>query len=484
MTRCCPRRAPTTRSGCAAERVWIVDPLDGTREFSELGRDDWAVHVALWQSGELVAGAVALPAQGITLATPDVAPPPPAPAKPAHRGVADPPAGHRARGPRRAGRHARRNGFGRSQSRVGRAGTRPTSTCTRAASTNGTPRHRSRWHVPPDCTRRVSTARRWNTTRPDPCCPTSSCADPNWPRPCWPSRGRPADWRAPVGRSSQSSSGRVSSLVKCLQTRVLHRSSRRRAARLVSASFVGGAGLVVRGPSGFNLEKVRRTAAVSGSQLSHYFADKPALIRGVLDRQIEVVLDFHRQPKLGGLDTFDDFERWADSNLRYLRATGYESPTYHTLAASWRKPTTETRQTLADGYWRWVALLEQSFQRMVDRGVLVTTAHPRHLALVVVCAHQGAGTMAFAYRQEWPLVDVTLFVVNYLRTFAADPAERPPRKPRRARRLGAHDTRTPQRWRVYPADGEGAGDPRSHHRASGRPDVRTRRSRDQPCGRA
>lgn len=64
-----------------ADRVWIVDPLDGTREFSEVGRDDWAVHVALWQNGELVAGAVALPAQGITLATPDVAAPPPAPAK-------------------------------------------------------------------------------------------------------------------------------------------------------------------------------------------------------------------------------------------------------------------------------------------------------------------------------------------------------------------------------------------------------------------
>ena len=41
----------------SAERVWIVDPLDGTREFSELGRQDWAVHVALWQSGVLVAGA-------------------------------------------------------------------------------------------------------------------------------------------------------------------------------------------------------------------------------------------------------------------------------------------------------------------------------------------------------------------------------------------------------------------------------------------
>jgi 3'(2'), 5'-bisphosphate nucleotidase len=59
-----------------ARRVWIVDPLDGTREFAEAGRTDWAVHVALWQEGRLVAGAVALPAQGRTLAT-DPAPVPP-----------------------------------------------------------------------------------------------------------------------------------------------------------------------------------------------------------------------------------------------------------------------------------------------------------------------------------------------------------------------------------------------------------------------
>ena len=45
----------------SADRVWIVDPLDGTREFSE-GRHDWAVHVALWAGGDLVAGAVALAA--------------------------------------------------------------------------------------------------------------------------------------------------------------------------------------------------------------------------------------------------------------------------------------------------------------------------------------------------------------------------------------------------------------------------------------
>ncbi len=65
-----------------SSRVWIVDPLDGTREFSEVDRDDWAVHVALWCDGDLTAGAVALPAQGVTLATPTVPVPPAPPAAP------------------------------------------------------------------------------------------------------------------------------------------------------------------------------------------------------------------------------------------------------------------------------------------------------------------------------------------------------------------------------------------------------------------
>jgi 3'(2'), 5'-bisphosphate nucleotidase len=63
------------KSRLTADRVWIVDPLDGTREFGEPGRTDWAVHVALWSrdaadgAGDLVAGAVALPGQGRVLST-------------------------------------------------------------------------------------------------------------------------------------------------------------------------------------------------------------------------------------------------------------------------------------------------------------------------------------------------------------------------------------------------------------------------------
>ena len=67
------------RRRLTAERVWIVDPLDGTREYGEAPRPDWAVHVALWADGDLAAAAVALPALGAVLLT-DPAPTVPAPA--------------------------------------------------------------------------------------------------------------------------------------------------------------------------------------------------------------------------------------------------------------------------------------------------------------------------------------------------------------------------------------------------------------------
>jgi 3'(2'), 5'-bisphosphate nucleotidase len=72
-------------SRVAADRVWIVDPVDGTREFSWPGRTDWAVHVALWQRGNgitdqtggITDAAVALPARGEVYRTDTVTAPPP-----------------------------------------------------------------------------------------------------------------------------------------------------------------------------------------------------------------------------------------------------------------------------------------------------------------------------------------------------------------------------------------------------------------------
>ena len=193
--------------------------------------------------------------------------------------------------------------------------------------------------------------------------------------------------------------------------------------------------IVTEGLSASNMENVRRAASVSGSQLGHYFADKSALIRAVIRRQIGVVLDFHRQPKLRGLATFDDFERWIDLNMRYLRRIGYfGTPTYHALAAQLAKSDDATRQTLAAGYWQWIDLLQRAIQQMKDDGIVVANADPRRSAMIIVCAHQGGGTLAVTYRAEWPHADAVRFAVNYLRMFAADAAERVPRPAPRARR--------------------------------------------------
>ena len=68
--------AADDRRRLAADRVWIIDPIDGTNEFAEPPRHDWAIHIALWERGDLVAGSVALPALGLTF---DADPPPSVP---------------------------------------------------------------------------------------------------------------------------------------------------------------------------------------------------------------------------------------------------------------------------------------------------------------------------------------------------------------------------------------------------------------------
>ncbi len=65
-----------TKERLSKNRVWIIDPVDGTREYGE-GRTDWAVHVALAIDGVATAGAVALPGLDLVLCTgnPQVLPP-------------------------------------------------------------------------------------------------------------------------------------------------------------------------------------------------------------------------------------------------------------------------------------------------------------------------------------------------------------------------------------------------------------------------
>ena len=167
------RGGPDPAARLAAERVWIVDPLDGTREFGEAGRADWAVHVALWERGELVGRR-----RRAARARRGRSPPttrrsvPPAAAGALRIAVSRtrPPASSHAVA-ERARRRAGADGLGRRTRSRPCCAARSTPTCTPAASTSGTPPRRSRSRAPPGCTPAGSTARRWSTTEPDPWLP-------------------------------------------------------------------------------------------------------------------------------------------------------------------------------------------------------------------------------------------------------------------------------------------------------------------------
>ena len=73
--------SPDAAERLRSERVWIIDPLDGTREYCE-GRSDWAVHVALAVEGRPALGAVAVPARGRLFRSDSCPPPPPAQRRP------------------------------------------------------------------------------------------------------------------------------------------------------------------------------------------------------------------------------------------------------------------------------------------------------------------------------------------------------------------------------------------------------------------
>lgn len=192
----------------------------------------------------------------------------------------------------------------------------------------------------------------------------------------------------------------------------------------------------MEGVSAVSQDRVRQAASVSGSQLSHYFADKAALVRAVIARQTEVLLDFHRQAALNNLDTFDDFEKWVELTLvtsrRQNRRQGL--PTFGMLAGQLGKQDEQTRELLAAGYRQWTALLSRSLTRMKNNGLLVESANPAVLANVLVAAHEGGGLMSRAYGKTWPDRDALAFALNYLRQFAARPRDRRSAPTRRSAR--------------------------------------------------
>jgi AcrR family transcriptional regulator len=97
-----------------------------------------------------------------------------------------------------------------------------------------------------------------------------------------------------------------------------------------------------------------RQQAVSGSQMTHYFADKDSLIPAVISHQTQAILDFHRQPALRDLDTLEDFDTWAQLTLRFGRRNRARPvPSYGGLCAEIADYDDKTQEILAEGQRQW-----------------------------------------------------------------------------------------------------------------------------------
>jgi len=173
-----------------------------------------------------------------------------------------------------------------------------------------------------------------------------------------------------------------------------------------------------RGVAGTSIDDVRNTAAVSGSQISHYFDGKRTLTREVIASRRNDVMAFHTQPALGSLDSIEALQAWADACVAQVDAVYVKGGcVFGSLAGELLEADDETLDDLASGYDRWVELFRSGLAAMRTRGDLRADADPRHLAVSLVAAHQGGVMITYATGSAEPLRTAVNAAVDYVRSF-------------------------------------------------------------------
>jgi TetR/AcrR family transcriptional repressor of nem operon len=151
------------------------------------------------------------------------------------------------------------------------------------------------------------------------------------------------------------------------------------------------------------LEEIRAAAGVSGSQVYHYFADKQALVRAVIDYQTDVVLDA-QGAHLDRLDTLPGLRAWRDFLVDHQRRLGCRGGCpIGALGAEVAENDTAARLAAARGLRRWEGRIRDGFQAMHARGDLPARTDPEDLALATLAALQGGLLLTQLQRETKPL---------------------------------------------------------------------------------
>ncbi len=169
-------------------------------------------------------------------------------------------------------------------------------------------------------------------------------------------------------------------------------------ARIVDAA---AALIFQQGVAGTTIEEVRDGAHVSSSQLYHYFDDKPALVRAVIERQAERAIGVQEQ---FDLSTLEGLREWRDFVVDQTRDTGgLGGCPVGSLGSALAETEPEAREMVAATFKRMEASIMAGLLRMHALGRLRPDADPRQLALAFLAALEGGLLLSQVQRDPEPL---------------------------------------------------------------------------------
>jgi TetR/AcrR family transcriptional repressor of nem operon len=149
------------------------------------------------------------------------------------------------------------------------------------------------------------------------------------------------------------------------------------------------------------IEDVRAAADVSSSQLYHYFDDKPALVRAVVDHQADTIVAGQETFDLSSLDGLRAWRDWVIEHQRELNCSG--GCPIGSLGSELAETDPEARAQVADGFKRWEAAIQTGLREMHARGRLTPDTDPATLALALLAALQGGLLLTQIERHTKPL---------------------------------------------------------------------------------
>ena len=184
-------------------------------------------------------------------------------------------------------------------------------------------------------------------------------------------------------------------------------------ARIVDAA---AALIYQQGVAGTTVEEVRDGAQVSSSQLYHYFEDKPALVRAVIERQADRAISVQEQFDLSSLRGLGE---WRDFVVDHARKTdGRFGCPVGSLGSELAETEPEARAIVAASFKRWEASIMAGLLRMHALGRLGPEIDPRRLALALLAALEGGLLLAQIQRDPEPLAAALDTMLEHITSLA------------------------------------------------------------------